>query len=194
MAYIKHKAKWFNPELDDFEYFKFKGDLMILEKYRYISAQIMVQRAKLNKLINAILAGTAYSSLEVETKVNELNKRAEILASRANLVMSSVDELEASTAELKKGVLSEEILRRYAAVRDQIIKVEKAFGKLASMRAPELFESLMRDLENIANRVRRIEGIAGESADLLLKNRLAKAKRYVKLFEKGFEQRQGAEL
>ena len=74
MAYIKHRAKRFNPELDEFEYVKFKGDPMVLEMYRYISAQIIVQRAKLNKLVNAILAGTAYSSLEVETKVNELNK------------------------------------------------------------------------------------------------------------------------
>jgi len=184
MAYVKHKVKRFNPELGEFEYTKFKGDPMVLEMYRYVSAQIIVQRAKLNKLINAILAGTAYSSFEVETKVNELNKRAEILISRANLVMSSVDELETATTELKKGVLSEEILRRYGAVRDQIINIEHAFGKLASMRAPELFESMMRDLENIANRIHRIENIAGESADILLKNRLNEAKRYVKLFGK----------
>jgi len=191
MASVKHKAKKYNAEIDDFDYIKFEGDPLILEKYRYICAQIIMQRARLNKLINALLSGTTYSSLEIEAKVNELNKRVEIVASRANLVSTSVDELESSMADLKKGMLSREVLQRYAVVRDQIIKIEQAFGGLASIHAPALFESMMRDLESINNRVRKLEGIAGASADIALKERLEKAKRYVAFYEQGLEQQGG---
>lgn len=191
MAYIKHKAKSFNAETGDFDYFKFEGDPLILEKYRYISALIVMQRARLNKLINAMLSGTAYSSLEVEARVNELKKRAEIIASRANLVSTSVDELESSVAELKKSVISGELLQRYMAIREQIIKVEQAFGTLATMRAPELFDSMMHRLEDINARVHKIENIVGETVDIALKTRIERAKQYVASYEKGLEQQGG---
>lgn len=184
MSDEKAKVKFYNPNIADFEQVKFDGDPMILEKCRYISAQVMMQKARLEKLRNAIIAGTSYSAFEIESKINELSKRAEILASKSNLISTSIEELEAAESELKKRALSGELLQRYTAVREQILQVEKTFGGLASIRAPDLFESMMRDLENMNARVKKIEDVVGATVDIALKDRLERAKRYIDYYGK----------
>ncbi|MEM4662722.1 MAG: hypothetical protein QXM75_01745 [Candidatus Diapherotrites archaeon] len=185
----KQKVKFYNPNIGDFDYIKFEGDPLIFEKYRYISAQITMQRSRLERLKAAMLSGAMSSSYEIESKVNELSKRAEILASKSNLISTSIEELETAIAESKKRALSGELLQRYIAVREQILKVEQALGGLISIRTPDIFGSIMHDLENMNERIRKLEEIVGATVDIVLKDRLERAKRYIDYYDQEFAEK-----
>ena len=154
----------------------------MLEQFRYVAALLMVQYSRLERLIHAILTGR-YASSEAELIVEELAKRIQIMESKANLLETSVEELKTGMVELKERTVPKELLEKYKALREQIKGIEASFGKLAFMRAPELFSTLMRDLEAIGARIKTLEKIAGTSADIALKARLEKAKKYVTFYE-----------
>ncbi|MCX6801683.1 MAG: hypothetical protein NT067_01075 [Candidatus Diapherotrites archaeon] len=177
------KAKMFSKETDEFEQVEYKKDPLTLEKYRYICAEIVIARAKLNKLIATLVAGESYSSLEAEAKIKEMEKKIALISSKMTLISSSAGEINENLSKLEKSSVSGTILDSYTSIKRQMIEVEKGMGRLANMRAPELFASLAKETESLAQRVQAMEKRVGKTADLVLSARLQRAKGYAEEYE-----------
>ncbi len=178
------KAKRFDSETEEFEKFAYSKDLILLEKYRFICAQILIAKWKMEKLKEALIAGTSYSSTEAEAKIKELNKRYTLLASRFTLAKGSIEEMTKSTHKLKKGTLSGEIMQNYLKIRKKMVQIEKRFGRLSNIKAPELFTHLTREVEEYREKIKALEEAFGETEDAMLSVKLDKTKKMLGEYEK----------
>jgi hypothetical protein len=188
------KAKMFRPETGEFEELQYRRDLLMLEKYRYVCAQIMITRAKLNKIIAAMIAGESYSSLEAEEKIAEFEKRLALVSSKLVLVSNSAKEVKQAFSIAQGLSISDSTMESYIKIKREMMEVEKSFGRLASIRAPELFSYITSETEGIAQRVQGMEKRLGSTADALLSTRLKRTKEYLHEYERSMapEKKEGA--
>ncbi|MEM0360836.1 MAG: hypothetical protein QXK06_05900, partial [Candidatus Diapherotrites archaeon] len=144
-------------------------------------------RSKLKKIIAAMIAGESYSSLEAEEKIAEFEKRIALVSSKLTLVSNSTKEIK-QVFSIAQGLSASDItMKNYQRLKKEMAEVEKSFGKLASIRAPELFNYLTSETEEIDRRVQVLEKKMGSTADALLVSRLQRTRQYLKEYERSMK-------
>jgi len=181
---MRGKVKLFNPETNDFEFLPYKKDPLTLEKYRYICAQIMVTRSRIQKLTQALLSGSTYSSKEAENRIKEIEKRIMLLSSKLTLFSSTLDDMEGNISRLRKNIVSGPALEKYIKIRDQVVDIERAYGKVVSFKAPSLFSTLTKEVEDIVQRINVLEKKMGSAEETVLSYKLERTKKLLEQYEK----------
>ncbi|MFH0955253.1 MAG: hypothetical protein V1777_04060 [Candidatus Micrarchaeota archaeon] len=122
------KAKTFDVQNREFQFYRFAGDLDVLERLRYFQAQLNTLLSRIDRLIELFSSGQGVGSKEGTDLLALLEKQNLIIAERLNFSTAIVRETAITMQAARKNIMDVETKKRISSIAEKIKVLEQEVG------------------------------------------------------------------
>ena len=174
-------AKTWSSKENDFVTYKFKGDINILEKFRYIDAQLDLVVSRLENLIKLLSSGKAvFDSGEGLRIVEELQKEIDIIKTKLSFYVSYFNESQAKLVKIKNRFKEPELKQNLLMATQRIKSLETGFGIPKNISEKNLLLNLIENIEALRKRIKVQDETINKIVSTSVGQKVAKVRRQIK--------------
>lgn len=153
-------AKTFDQKKNDFVPYKYKGDIDVLERFRYLNAQLNLILARISNLIDFLANGQRRLNSKTGLQMlSAMEKQAQVETTRVIFYNASVKEIQKDLGEARKSILSEEMKKDLTSIAEKLKVLEQEVGIPDRLNDKNVLINIIENIENIRRRVKNQEEI-----------------------------------